>query len=79
MRQKERIGPIINVIEKIWHHYPDMRLSQILAAGANESGWKDNDLFYLEDDRLHEGLEKYWAKIKLGQKRTVKEDTPKTG
>lgn len=35
---------------------PELRLCQILSIAAKKAGWKDNDLFYLEDKQLIEGL-----------------------
>ena len=56
MRDPCRIGPIIHIIEKIWRCYPQMRLGQILSSVAQCIEWCDNDMFYIEDDELYEGL-----------------------
>ena len=57
MRNSDRINLILAKIAEIWHSHPDLRLCQILNIAAKKSDWNSNDLFYLEDIQLLEGLE----------------------
>jgi uncharacterized protein YihD (DUF1040 family) len=60
MRNKERIKPILEDLEKIWSTQPDMRLCQWLSNLARVYGdHKFNDLFYFEDSDLERAIEKY--------------------
>lgn len=55
MRDKNRIKPILELIEKFWVNNSDLRFSQMIA--VIESRIKNNtgkeDLFYVEDDLIH--------------------------
>jgi uncharacterized protein YihD (DUF1040 family) len=64
MRDPNRIDRVINELKKFWKSAPDLRLCQLLTSAARSADWNNNDLFYLEDDRLLEGL------IKLSQQST---------
>lgn len=57
-RPVTRIKPLINDLEKLWNKYPDMRLCQLLHMIAINSGWQNNDLFYIEDDIIAEQIKK---------------------
>ena len=48
MRNKNRIKPFLNKLEKLWLKYPDLRFGQILHALRIKMN-KD-DTFYLEED-----------------------------
>lgn len=52
MRDPERIKRILNIIQRIWLTYPDLRLSQLLinAVGTQELS------YHVEDDVLEEFL-----------------------
>jgi uncharacterized protein YihD (DUF1040 family) len=58
MRDINRIEPLLNDLKELWLKYPDLRLCQLLAWIANDSGWTNNDLFYLEDDVIAEQIKK---------------------
>jgi len=59
-RDKTRIKPILEKLEKIWITHPDLRLGQLTNMLAKlHGGWKDNDLFYFEDKDLEIAIEKY--------------------
>lgn len=58
MRDINRIEPLLNNLKELWLKYPDLRLCQLLAWIANDSGWINNDLFYLEDDVIVEQIKK---------------------
>jgi uncharacterized protein YihD (DUF1040 family) len=58
MRDPKRIDKVINELKKFWKSAPDLRLCQLLSSAARSADWINNDLFYLEDDRLLEGLTK---------------------
>lgn len=63
MRDRSRIGPILETLRVLWVLQPDTRLCQLLSNIAFKNGWMDNDLFYLEDDQLIEALEAEMAAI----------------
>lgn len=50
MRDINRIEPLLNDLKELWLKNPDLRLTQLLFMVAYNLGWKNNDLFYLEDD-----------------------------
>jgi uncharacterized protein YihD (DUF1040 family) len=58
MRDINRIEPLLNNLKELWLKYPDLRLCQLLAWITYESGWINNDLFYLEDDVIVEQIKK---------------------
>ena len=58
MRDPRRIDNLLNIIRVYWKKNPNMRLSQILSIAAYKAQWINKDLFYLEDNKLFEGLTK---------------------
>ena len=56
MRDANRIEPMLELVRKLWIAYPDMRLGQLVHNAAVMSGWKTNDVFYIEDDQLADGI-----------------------
>ena len=56
MRDINRIEPMLELVRKLWIAYPDMRLGQLIQIAAVKSGWKTNDVFYIEDDQLANGI-----------------------
>jgi uncharacterized protein YihD (DUF1040 family) len=63
-REKNRIKPILEDIEKIWEMNPDLRLCQLLSILAKfDANYKKEDLFYFEDIDLEIAIKKY-KKIK---------------
>ena len=64
MRDPKRIEPILYLIRKIWKQNPDWRLCQLLSNMSVMIGWKDFDLFYLEDAMLQESLSNYLISIR---------------
>jgi uncharacterized protein YihD (DUF1040 family) len=61
MRDPKRIPKILKRIEKIWKKYPDLRLGQLIIDGTLLSG--EEDLFYIEDEKLISKLEKFEEKL----------------
>lgn len=55
----QKIEHTLAMVRDIWYRYPEMRLCQLLSNVARTNGWKDNDLFYLSDEKLREGIRKY--------------------
>jgi len=49
MRDPERIDKILNAVSELWHKYPDLRLTQLIANCFPSSA---NDNYYREDDVL---------------------------
>ena len=59
MRSQNRIDLIMTKLTKLWKLYPDLRFCQLLYNVSISIGWKRyNDLFYIEDDKLLEELER---------------------
>jgi len=58
MRDINRIEPMLNDLKELWQKHPDLRLCQLLSWLAGNSGWKNNDLFYLEDNVVMERIQK---------------------
>ena len=56
MRNPDRIPEIMNLLTEIWLEVPDLRLCQLLHAAKNQINYPSNDLFYLEDEDLLNGL-----------------------
>ena len=56
MRDINRIEPMLELIKELWKVYPDWRLGQLIQNAAARSGWKSNDVFYIEDDQLLNGI-----------------------
>lgn len=50
MRNPERINRMTELINKIWHKFPDMRFWQIINILEFPEELRGNDLFYVEDD-----------------------------
>ncbi len=51
MRNPERIDEILDLVSKIWHKYPDLRLCQLIS-----NCFQRNYLYYMEDDELKDKL-----------------------
>ena len=58
MRDINRIEPILELVRELWTACPDLRLGQLIQNAAVISGWKTNDVFYIEDDQLANGIKK---------------------
>lgn len=56
MRDPERIPRILNDIEEIWLHYPDMRFGQLIVNFIVQGC--ENNFFYQEDDITQEKLKR---------------------
>jgi len=56
MRDINRIEPILELVRELWTACPDLRLGQLIQNAAVISGWKTNDVFYIEDDQLANGI-----------------------
>lgn len=48
---------IAMLVYEIRQRHSELRLCQILSNAASKAGWDNNDLFYLPDEKLLEGLE----------------------
>jgi len=55
MRDPDRIDEILELISKVWHKNPDLRLCQLIG-----NIFIEKDLYYVEDDRLQEALIEYY-------------------
>tara|TARA_Y100000310_G_C20444120_1_gene697498 strand:+ start:491 stop:685 length:195 start_codon:yes stop_codon:yes gene_type:complete len=64
MRDPGRIYRIASYLTEVWRKNPDLRLAQVISNAASLAGWENPDTFYLEDDKLEEGLTIMINKIK---------------
>ncbi len=67
MRDKNRIEPLLEQIKELWLKYPDLRLTQLLSNVAITDGWKDNDLYHLEDDKLSDAILKFELNLRQSE------------
>jgi len=58
MRDVNRIEPMLHNLKELWYKNPDFRLCQLLFMVASESGWLNNDLFYIEDSVIADQIKK---------------------
>lgn len=55
---------IMEKILAVWSAYPDMRLGQLLVnSHVSASPNHNSDIFYVEDDKLAEEVETFFAKL----------------
>lgn len=60
MRDAKRIPETLEELEKVWESNPDLRLGQIFNILQTKA---NNDLFYIEDDKLIELLKVTFEEI----------------
>jgi len=58
MRDINRIELMLKDLKVLWLKNPYLRLGQLLHMVAVTGGWYDNDLFYLEDDKMASYIKK---------------------
>ena len=58
MRDPKRINEITQILNEVWQKYPDMRFWQLLACIPMHKVGCSGDLFYVEDNKTMEALEK---------------------
>ena len=68
MRRPERIKKVLRLLEQYWKGYPDLRLGQILV-NASYIIKSEEQVFYLEDDKLIKWLEKETNERKCNETR----------
>ena len=56
MRDIDRIDKVTTRLAELWKTVPDWRLMQLI---DNLQRWVGNDMFYYEDDRFIDVLEKF--------------------
>ena len=61
-RDPNRIKPMLELIEKIWTKYPDLRLCQLIENCIPPKG-ATHCIYYVEDDILKEKLEEMYGEI----------------
>lgn len=66
MRDASRIDVVCDELKKIWKRVPDWRLMQLFCNLQKACG---SDLFYAEDDRLIELLDRYLLRV-MGKEET---------
>jgi len=60
MRDINRIDGYLERVKEIWKKYPDLRLGQLI---INIEGQCDTPLYYMEDNKLIETLEKFYLNL----------------
>lgn len=58
IRDPARIDPALETLRRIWRTQPDLRLGQLVVIGARPPD-PAPAIFYIEDEKLLEGLAKY--------------------
>lgn len=58
MRDKNRIKPFLEYLEKCWEKYPDWRFMQLVCNVQRAIG---QDGFYIEDDKMLEVFKQYFV------------------
>ena len=58
MRDPKRIDEVTQLLNKVWHKYPDLRFWQLLGIIPMREVSNTPDLFYVEDNKTIEALEK---------------------
>ena len=61
MRDRNRIRPFLERLEKAWNEVPDWRFGQLM---CNVLGSMPRDPFFLEDDEMIEYFENYFKEKK---------------
>ena len=59
MRDPLRIGPLLELVEKVWQQNPDLRLGQLIVGVVGY-----NDPFYISDDELDYLLHGWLKEVK---------------
>lgn len=58
MRDPTRINAIIKDLRLAWENFPEMPLTQLLSCATHiVSETDDEDAFFIDDDRLRQGLQ----------------------
>ena len=57
MRDPQRIDPLLTLLGDVWQRHPDMRLGQLLVNAIRPKA-PVPEIFYAEDDRVLEGLQR---------------------
>lgn len=59
MRDPARIDDMIGVLREVWLREPDLRLGQLIFNAARICDADIDDIFFIEDDALRNGLVRY--------------------
>lgn len=62
MRDPKRINKVLAAIGEVWEKNPDLRLGQLLS-----NVYRDPSLYYIEDDKLVEGIKKYYSDLDISE------------
>ena len=58
MRDPKRIDEVTQLLNEVWHKYPDLRFWQLLGIIPMNKVSNSPDLFYVEDNKTIEALRK---------------------
>ena len=58
MRNSKRIDEVTQLLNEVWHKYPDFRFWQLLGVIPMSAVTDARDLFFVEDDKTVEALRK---------------------
>lgn len=56
MRDPARIDAMLERLRQVWQAHPDLRLGQLVQNAARIKASELQDVFYIEDEALFEGL-----------------------
>lgn len=74
MRDKNRIKPLLNRIEEYWNMHSDLRFGQLIyILCENLDCRKGTDIFFPEDDKWLESVEKAINKAKESREKALEE------
>ena len=57
-RDPHRLEPLLVLLERVWRLETDMRLGQLVMCASAYGNYKSNDIFYVEDDIIVDGLQR---------------------
>ena len=58
MRDSKRIDEVTQLLNEVWYKYPDLRFWQLLDVVPMYEVTNTKDLFFVEDDKTIEALQK---------------------
>jgi hypothetical protein len=62
MRDPARIEAMLTLLGQVWRNSPDLRLGQLVVCAAHPKQ-PCPEVFYIEDDRLAEGLRELMSRL----------------
>lgn len=60
----EKEKNVLNFLVSAHYMYPELRIGQLVCCAAAATQWQSDDVFYIPDERLADGLKKMINKVK---------------